>query len=161
MRNEKLRKTFESLGFTHVETVIASGNVLFETRSKNIKKLELDIEKTLLKQLGFTSTTIIRSKEEIASLIKKNPFKGLVHGPSSSLNITFLKSASRKKVAFPYHAPGYRVLGSYDRALASVVDLTGAKTPDLMRWMEKGFGKEITTRTWKTVERLHKKLAEY
>jgi hypothetical protein len=35
-----------------------------------------------------------------------------------------------------------------------VIDLTSAKTPDLMIWLEKKFGKEITTRTWKTVERI-------
>jgi hypothetical protein len=48
----------------------------------------------------------------------------------------------------------YTLLGMYDGAICSVVDLTGAKTPDLMLWLEKKFGKEITTRTWKTVERI-------
>jgi acyl carrier protein len=42
----------------------------------------------------------------------------------------------------------------YDGAICSVIDLTSAKTPDLMLWLEKQFGKEITTRTWKTVERI-------
>jgi hypothetical protein len=41
-----------------------------------------------------------------------------------------------------------------------VIDLTSAKTPDLMRWLEKEFGKEITTRTYKTVQRILKKLDE-
>jgi hypothetical protein len=48
----------------------------------------------------------------------------------------------------------YVVLGIYDRVVCSVVDLTGARTPDLMRWLESEFGKEITTRTWKTVQRI-------
>lgn len=47
MRNEKLRGVFENLGFQNVQTVISSGNVLFETRSNNIKELEAIIEKAL------------------------------------------------------------------------------------------------------------------
>jgi hypothetical protein len=43
-----------------------------------------------------------------------------------------------------------------DGAICSVIDLTGSRTPDLMLRLEKQFGKEITTRTWKTVERILK-----
>jgi hypothetical protein len=36
-----------------------------------------------------------------------------------------------------------------------VVDLSSsAKTPELMRWLEKNFGKNLTTRTWSTVEKV-------
>jgi hypothetical protein len=40
-----------------------------------------------------------------------------------------------------------------DDTLFSVIDTTG-KTPDLMSWLEKQYGKEISSRTWKTVNRL-------
>jgi hypothetical protein len=46
----------------------------------------------------------------------------------------------------------------YGGAICSVIDLTGSKTPDLMVWLEKQFGKQITTRTWKTVGRILRKL---
>jgi hypothetical protein len=48
----------------------------------------------------------------------------------------------------------------YGRDICSVVDLTSAKTPDLLQWMEKEFGKEVTTRSLKTVERILKRLNE-
>jgi len=66
MRNEKLRGVFENLGFTNVQTVMSSGNVLFDANSKDMKALEAIIEKALPAQLGFTSTTIIRSRDELA-----------------------------------------------------------------------------------------------
>jgi uncharacterized protein (DUF1697 family) len=50
----------------------------------------------------------------------------------------------------------YTLLGMVDGAICSVIDLTSSQTPDLMLWLEKKFGKEITTRTWKTVERILK-----
>jgi uncharacterized protein (DUF1697 family) len=63
MRNEKLRGVFEELGLDRVRTVIASGNVLFETRRWNEQTLESDIETIITKQLGFR--TILRSESQI------------------------------------------------------------------------------------------------
>jgi uncharacterized protein (DUF1697 family) len=62
MRNDKLRGVFEKLGFESVKTVISSGNVIFESPSRSAAKLEQTIEKALPEQLGFTSTTILRSQ---------------------------------------------------------------------------------------------------
>jgi len=158
MRNDKLRGVFEELGFVNVKTVISSGNVIFESPSRASKRLEEIIEKALPEQLGFTSTTIIRSKKQLQQLVDKNPFKGMEHSQKSSLNVTFLKKKTRKDIKFPHKVDSrdYTLLGMYDGAVCSVIDLTGSKTPDLMLWLEKKFGKEITTRTWKTVERILK-----
>jgi uncharacterized protein (DUF1697 family) len=160
MRNDKLRGVFEELGFQNVQTVISSGNVLFESPSRNVKAIEASVEKALPERLGFTSTTIIRSKEELQSLVKKNPFEGIEDTPKSRLNVTFLKNMARTKLKFPYAAEDktYKLLGNYDRAICSVIDLSGSKTPDLMVWLEKQFGKEITMRTWKTVHRILSKM---
>jgi uncharacterized protein (DUF1697 family) len=162
MRNEKLRGVFEELGFQNVQTVISSGNVLFQSSSKNVKALETKIEKAFPKKLGFTSTTIIRSQDELQSLIDKNPFKGFEDTPKSRLNVTFLKNDSDSDIKFPYKSKDktYKLLGIYNGAICSVIDLSGFKTPDLMTWLEKQYGKEITTRTWKTVHRIIKKLNE-
>lgn len=158
MRNDKLRGFFEKLGFANVQTVISSGNVVFESASRNIKKLEETIEKALPEQLGFASTTIIRSQKGLQQLVDKNPFKGMEHSQKSSLNVTFLRYKTSTDLKFPHKVDGrdYTLLGIYDSAICSVIDLTSSKTPDLMLWLEKKFGKEVTTRTWKTVERILK-----
>lgn len=142
MRGEKLKGVFESLGFKNVHTVIASGNVVFQSPSKKSADLEAKIERALLKQLGFNSTTIIRSKEELEQLSRKNPFKGAAHSSNNYLIITFLKQKPKNG----------------GREIATVVDLTTGKTPDFMRTAEKKFGKDITTRTWNTVGRILKKM---
>jgi uncharacterized protein (DUF1697 family) len=138
MRGEKLKKVFESLGFQDVATVIASGNVVFSTRSQSIAALEAKIEVALPKQLGFKSTTIIRSRDELECLVKKNPFKGIRDEKPKYLIVTFFKDKRKE--------------------LCTVVDLTTAKTPDFMRALEKEHGKAMTTRTWKTIGRILKKM---
>lgn len=138
MKGEKLEGVFESLGFKNVATVIASGNVVFDSPSKNIKALEAKIEKALPAQLGFKSTTIIRSREHLEALVKKNPFKGVKDEKPSYLIVTFFKDNKKE--------------------LCTVLDLTDGGTPDFMRVLEKSHGKEVTTRTWKTVYRILKKM---
>jgi uncharacterized protein (DUF1697 family) len=156
MRNEKLRGPFEQLGFSNVRTVISSGNVIFESSSRSVGKLEGKIEKAISEQLGFNSTTIIRSKDQIQQLVDSNPFPGMTHSQKSYLNVTFLKQKTSVELKFPYNVENraYTLLGVYDGAICSLIDMTSSKTPDLMIWLEKQFGKEITTRTWKTVERI-------
>lgn len=137
MHNDKLRKVFENLGFTNVQTVISSGNVLFDSPSSDIKKLEDTIEKALPQKLGFSSTTIIRSREQLQNMVKSDPFKGKVDTPTCRLHVTFLKKGGE---------------------VFSIVDLTSTRTPEIMLKLEKEHGKEITTRTWKTVERILNKM---
>ena len=162
MRNDKLRGVFEKLGFANVKTVISSGNVIFESPSRRVRELEDRIENALPEELGFTSTTIIRSQKQLQQLADKRPFQGMEHSQKSSLNVTFLKKKRNIDIEFPYNVDNrdYTLLGTYDGAICSVIDLTSAKTPDLMLWLDKQFGKEITTRTWKTVERIRNIMEE-
>jgi uncharacterized protein (DUF1697 family) len=140
MKGERLREVFESLGFEDVSTIIASGNVVFRTASKDTSALETIIEKELPKQLGFSSATIVRSHEELARLAKKNPFKGVPDEKPNYLVVTFFKDRQKE--------------------LCTVLDLNlgNAAASDFMRSTEKKYGKNITTRTWKTVHRILKRM---
>ncbi len=135
MKSGKLKEAFESMGFSDVKTVIASGNVIFESPETNILKLEEHIEKALPKLLQFSSSTIVVSKEELETLAKKDPFKGIPDTKENYLVVTFLKGG---------------------KTIATVITLGEDRTPDLMRRLEKEHGKQITTRTWKTVHRILK-----
>ncbi len=138
MRNEKLRAIFESLGFSNVQTIISSGNVIFESTSKSIPTLEQKIESALFNQLGIKSPAYIRSRADLEKLIKKDPFKGAEHSRTSYLIVSFLKQK-----------PG---------EIFTNLDVTQSKKPDFMNRMDNKYGKNVTTRTWKTVQRMLKKM---
>jgi uncharacterized protein (DUF1697 family) len=125
-----------------------------------MKALEATIEEAIQNQLGFTGTTIIRSHQQLNRLIAHNPFGKIEDTPTTRLNVTFLKEKQKTDLRFPYRATekGYSVIGMNDREVFSVVDLSGASTPDVMAWVDKQFGKAVTTRTWKTVGRIVKRL---
>jgi uncharacterized protein (DUF1697 family) len=71
---EKLRALFEALGFKNVETFIASGNVIFESRSTDTVALERRIEARLLKALGYEVVTFVRTDAEVAAIARYRPF---------------------------------------------------------------------------------------
>lgn len=160
MHQSKLCGVLENIGFSNVKGVISSGNVVFDSDLTDIKALETVTEEAWPKQLGFRSTTIVRSQAQLKKLVKADPFADLVHGRSSYLLVTFFKSPTKVTHKFPYTPPGkpYKLIGTLDNTLFTVTDNTVVKTTDLMTWLEKEFGKEITSRTWLTIHRILKKM---
>src|SRR5512142_743545 len=75
VKMDHLRGLFEEMDFTHVETFIASGNVIFEAASADPRDLELKIEESLLSNLGYDVATYIRTPEELAEIIQYEPFQ--------------------------------------------------------------------------------------
>jgi uncharacterized protein (DUF1697 family) len=69
-----LRTLFEELGFTQVETFIASGNVIFDSPTKSAKTLEKKIESHLQKALGYAVETFLRSTAELLAVADYQPF---------------------------------------------------------------------------------------
>ena len=102
VKMDHLRGIFESLGFTNVETFIASGNVIFETESKDVGKFQNIIEKKLNEDLGFEVATLIRSNSELAEIANYKPFPKHQGDSAAALNIAFisnpLDSKSKNKV---------------------------------------------------------------
>jgi uncharacterized protein (DUF1697 family) len=94
MRGERLKSVFEEIGFKRLHPVITSGNVIFDSSSKNSQSLEGKIEKALPEKLGFKTTTIVRSKEELEALVETNPFKGVRDEKLNYLLVTFFKNRS-------------------------------------------------------------------
>lgn len=164
MRGEKLKMAFEHVGFTDVRPVITSGNVVFESDITDTAELEKMVETALPQLLDFRRDVFVRSQTDLRTIVSADPFAGLVHenGGKTYLTVTFFKIPPASLPPLPYRPAGksFELLRIVDGALCCVVDLTAGKTPDLMTWLEREFGKHITTRTWKTVTRLLQKLDE-
>jgi uncharacterized protein (DUF1697 family) len=138
MRGEKLKGAFQALGMKNVHPIISSGNVVFDSTLKDSAALEKKLEQGLEKQLKFSRAVIIRSHDEIKKLVNKNPFKGVKDEKPNYLVVTFFKQPRKE--------------------LCTVVDMEVTDGPAMMQSLEKSHGKNITTRTWKTVNRILAKM---
>ena len=158
--NQTVCKCLEELGYGNVRSLQASGNYLFESDETDNTKVEAAIEDSIERAVGFRRAAIVRNADQVAELIRQNPFGARTHSSGSYLLVTFMKQPKKPDFEPPYRPIGrpYEIIGVKDGMLFSVVDNTTGKTTDLMVWLERQFGKDITSRTWNTMQRIHQKL---
>lgn len=88
-----LRALFASIGLPDVKTLLASGNVIFQSDETDREKLVSNIEETIQRHYDFEVKVILRTGDELEAIIEKNPFAGQdVAG--NRLLLTFLENNS-------------------------------------------------------------------
>ncbi|MFN2400339.1 MAG: DUF1697 domain-containing protein [Gemmatimonadaceae bacterium] len=105
VKMDRLRTLFESVGHANVTTVIASGNVIFDSPVEDAPGLERQLEQKLAEVLGYAVDTFIRSTDEVVEIARYEPFAAPLDAGSHALNIAFLssppgKEAQRKLTTF-------------------------------------------------------------
>src|SRR5215472_2726889 len=76
IRMETLRTLYESLKFEDVATFIQSGNVVFRTKERDLKKIAKRIGDGIEKGFGFRPEIVLRTAEEMRGVVARNPFAG-------------------------------------------------------------------------------------
>ncbi len=119
MKMDDLRRAFEAMKFRNVKTVIASGNVCFDTDLSDDAAVLARIERGLEKSFGRSIPTVLLSVKEIESLVAKQPFAKVAVAGKSSPQVTFLKNKPKTTMKFPFVAAGggFTILGVFGRAL--------------------------------------------
>ena len=155
-----LRKAFESLGFKNIITVLNSGNVIFESGDELPNQLEAVISQHLEDTFGFPIPTIARSARSIQEIYNEKPFEGIDVTKETRLYISLLKQEVITDLELPWKSDdnSFQILQESGLAVLSVLDLSINNTPKAMEILEKSYGKDITTRNWKTIERIIAKL---
>jgi len=98
VKMQSLRQVFQSLGFSTVETFIASGNVIFETTTQKTKTLERKIEKALHEALGYEVRTFVRREVELAKIANCQPFRQSTFDDTWQMNVIFLANNLSQKL---------------------------------------------------------------
>lgn len=155
-----LRKEMHKLGFENVQTLLNSGNIIFEGKPDREDKLEEEIADHLGKVFGFPIPVLIRKAEEILQLLEADPFKGVNVTKNIRLYIAFLKNPPVDSLRIPWISDdgSFRIIDIRGREVCSVLDLSVTNTPKAMDALGKLFEGDITTRNWNTLVRIEKKL---
>jgi len=152
----ELRQIFEAEGYQDVRTLLASGNVVFTAKETNATKLRGKIEALIRKEFGFDVPVVLRSQKEIQALIKSDPFKAEKVTPQTRFYVTFLSEPSKSNLKTPYKSMDSE-FAIREISDGHVVSVLGPKvgSPDVMDFLGKEFGSNITTRNWNTVKKIH------
>ena len=151
-----LKKLCENLGLHDVQTYIQSGNVVFELpQPEPLSELEIRLQKAFTQAFGFDIPVLIRTAEEWAETISKNPF--LSENDDGRLYLTCLQKEpapeSLEKIkALQYLPDRYEIIGR-DVFLFCTSGYGSSKLSN--SFFESKLKVPGTTRNWKTVMKLH------
>ena len=148
----ELKRCFEQAGFTDVRTVLSSGNVVFSTRAAAESALERKAEQQMLRELGRSFYTIVRSVETLRALLDTDPYAAHTLAADAKRVVSFLRAPRVGETKLPPETDGARIVSVIGREIFTVYSPT-PKGPVFMTLIEKTFGKDVTTRTWDTVRK--------
>ncbi|HWY77776.1 MAG TPA: DUF1697 domain-containing protein [Verrucomicrobiae bacterium] len=159
VKMDDLKRAFEALKFQNVKTLLASGNVLFETANGNDTGLGVKIAEKLKSVFGFEVGVLVRSIEELQRLADSKPFEKIKATPQTRLYTTFLSEKPKIALKIPFKPADkdFRILRASKDEVCIVLTLSpSTQTIDLMAFLDKHFGRQITTRNWNTIVKILK-----
>ena len=71
----ELKDLYESLNFTNVTTYIQSGNVVFCSNEKDIKKIQKIIEQKIEEVYNFSVPTLLLTENKLKKILSNIPFE--------------------------------------------------------------------------------------
>jgi uncharacterized protein (DUF1697 family) len=156
VKMEQLRREFESLGFSGVETFIASGNIIFEARARNEERLREKIEAHLQKAFGYEVASFIRSRSELRQIAHHRPFSVPETDRAHSVLVAFLSSppdpvAAKNLIACRSETDDFHI---QDREVYWLCRTRLSDSKFSGGRLEKIVGRPATTRNMTTIKRL-------
>lgn len=73
MQMKDVCKVFAGIGLQNVASILATGNILFET-DENPEDLKLNLEKAMSSSFNYDAHLFIKTETEIQNILNENPF---------------------------------------------------------------------------------------
>jgi uncharacterized protein (DUF1697 family) len=102
-----LKRLVEGLGFTRAETLLASGNVVFDAAEKDGARLEELLEREAKARLRLETDFLVRDAAELKAAVAANPFADAAGERPRHLLVVFTRAP------FPADLPD-RIAGIYE-----------------------------------------------
>ena len=156
----RLREVLEGAGMSDVRTYLQSGNVLLCSRSSG-DQLARDCERRIADGLGLQIDVVVRTRAELARIVRKNPLAGVATDPKL-YQVSFCSRAPNR--ALVDTVAGYAVapeqVRSLGRELYAWYPHGVARSKLAVQLGKRGLGVTATARNWKTVTKLLELAAE-
>jgi len=154
IKMDHLKDSFSRMGLKKVETLIASGNVLFETDMAH--DLAERIEEGLLAEFGFRVPTILRNIDDLRALADLAPFGDFPETETQKRYVYFLAGPDSNLIAAPLIVAGVYQVVKLTETEIFVVGYRQAdgRYSEAMGDLAIPFKDRITNRNWNTIERM-------
>jgi uncharacterized protein (DUF1697 family) len=157
---DRLRALFEELSMSSVETLIASGNVIFDSRARTAAALERRIASHLKAKLGYAVDTFVRTPAQIDQVAALEPFAARDVRKAHALMVLFLgaepdASAVQQLGDLSSEIDRFRLVGRELYWLR----MTAESDPKLAKSIERAVRMPSTVRNINTVRRIAENFA--
>lgn len=150
----RLRELLSEAGYDGVQTLVQSGNVVLTSRAGS-ERLRGELERLIEAEFGFPVQIVMRTRDELAEVIARNPLDGVASEPKH-YQVTFLSgepdpAAARKLAEADFGAERCVVSGREIYAWYP----EGMQRSGLARSLaDAKLGVTATARNWNTVTKL-------
>jgi uncharacterized protein (DUF1697 family) len=152
----ELKLLYESSGFENVRTYLQSGNVIFETKLSDKKKISGIIEKGIYKKYGFKVSVLIKTTDDLKKILKNNPFLKSKNTDADKYYITMLFNTPEKTLMEELNV----LISGNDEfeVLGDVIYINCPEGYGRTKFSNNIFEKKLkviaTTRNWRTINNL-------
>jgi uncharacterized protein (DUF1697 family) len=149
-----LRALLTSLGYDDVRTHLQSGNIVLST-GKKPATLKRELEQEIAAALGLETDVLVRTRDELADVVARNPLRAVAKNPSRYL-VTFLArkpdSGFARELAAAEVAPERVAVSGREIYSWHPNGIQGSKLAKLLG--KRRTGVTATARNWNTVTKL-------
>jgi len=151
-----LRSLFIRLGFREAQSLLQSGNIVFESAGKTVAELKSHFEAETEKRLKVRADYLVRTAAEWKEIVARNPFPGEARDDPSHLLVTFLKQAPTRKSVEALQAAirGRERVRVQDRQAYITYPNGIGRSRLTITLIESKLGGRGTGRNWNTVQKL-------
>ncbi len=151
-----LKKMLNDLNFSDVQTYIQSGNIVFKTADVNKEELESKIKKEIIKTFGFDVPVLVKSREEIVSIVERNLFLKDENLEPSMLYFAMLQRMPSDDVIQQFKEIHFdnEVFSMGNHVVYLAYKLGAGKAKCNNNFIEKKLKVSATTRNLKTMQKL-------
>ncbi|OGU64379.1 MAG: hypothetical protein A2W30_04350 [Ignavibacteria bacterium RBG_16_36_9] len=152
-----LKSLFEDLNFTNVQTYIQSGNVIFESKTDDLKSLVGKIEKKIKEKFSFDVKVILKTFAELEYILNNNLFLKKQKANSDFAYVTFLSEepstiSIKKLKEINYNPEEYFIVS---KTIYVFLPNGYGRAKLNNNFFESKLKVMATTRNWKTVNKLY------
>jgi uncharacterized protein (DUF1697 family) len=154
-----LRDSLRAAGFSTVETLLQTGNVLLETSGRNRRQVAKQVEEVIANHHGLDVTAVVRDAEELRTVLASGPFLG-DEDNLSRLHVILLETpvdAVAAEAIDPQRSPQDRFQVSGDVIFLHYPNGMG-RSKLTLSYIEGALGVRGTARNWNTISKVSRSL---
>ncbi|QHI35509.1 hypothetical protein IMCC3317_08550 [Kordia antarctica] len=156
IKMDALRQLYSDLGFENVKTYIQSGNVVFQFKQVDNKKLADRIEMEITKRFEFQVPVLVKEINELKEIVNQNPFLKDTSKDISFLHVTFLSDIPTKEnldkiISGQYQQDEFQI---FEKSVYLYCPNSYSNSKLTNSFFESKLKVTATTRNWKTTNEL-------